>query len=42
MEMMSSWIADGEPSCFWLPGFFFPQVRLARARDAGRGQVESL
>jgi dynein heavy chain len=27
MAMMHSWITDGEPPCFWLPGFFFPQVR---------------
>ncbi|KAJ7549736.1 hypothetical protein O6H91_07G065700 [Diphasiastrum complanatum] len=25
MDFMRTWIKDGEPKCFWLPGFFFPQ-----------------
>ncbi|XP_024516360.1 LOW QUALITY PROTEIN: dynein heavy chain 6, axonemal, partial [Selaginella moellendorffii] len=25
MEFMSTWIKEGTPKCFWLPGFFFPQ-----------------
>jgi hypothetical protein len=25
----SKWVADGRPATFWLPGFFFTQVRAA-------------
>ena len=25
MDFMASWLYDGEPAAFWLPGFFFPQ-----------------
>eukprot|EP00798_Chlamydomonas_sp_ICE-L_P010614 gene10614-12287_t len=25
MAVMRSWLEDGEPTTFWLPGFFFPQ-----------------
>ncbi|KAL2609519.1 hypothetical protein R1flu_028092 [Riccia fluitans] len=25
MEFMRNWIHEGNPLCFWLPGFFFPQ-----------------
>lgn len=25
MEFMRDWIVNGQPKCFWLPGFFFPQ-----------------
>lgn len=25
VEVMRNWIEQGEPKCFWLPGFFFPQ-----------------
>ena len=24
---MRAWLVQGLPACFWLPGFFFPQVR---------------
>ncbi len=26
MEFMETWVTEGQPSVFWLPGFFFPQV----------------
>ncbi|KAI5075577.1 hypothetical protein GOP47_0009653 [Adiantum capillus-veneris] len=25
INFMRTWIKNGEPKCFWLPGFFFPQ-----------------
>jgi dynein heavy chain len=25
VEMISQWYTEGQPSTFWLPGFFFPQ-----------------
>ncbi|WIA13579.1 hypothetical protein OEZ85_007146 [Tetradesmus obliquus] len=25
VAFMRSWLANGPPACFWLPGFFFPQ-----------------
>jgi dynein heavy chain len=25
MKMISDWSEKGQPKCFWLPGFFFPQ-----------------
>lgn len=25
MAFMRAWMVNGEPKCFWLPGFFFPQ-----------------
>ncbi|KAH7291472.1 hypothetical protein KP509_29G018200 [Ceratopteris richardii] len=25
INFMRSWIKNGQPKCFWLPGFFFPQ-----------------
>eukprot|EP00958_Prasinococcus_capsulatus_P007761 scaffold712_cov404-Prasinococcus_capsulatus_cf.AAC.19 len=25
MAFMRSWLEDGAPKCYWLPGFFFPQ-----------------
>ena len=27
---LRSWLTHGEPKCFWLSGFFFPQVRFAQ------------
>lgn len=27
MEAMAAWLYQGEPTSFWLPGLFFPQVR---------------
>lgn len=38
IAFMRSWLMDGEPACFWLPGFFFPQVR-ARVRVCAHGWV---
>jgi hypothetical protein len=26
IAFMHGWLVDGPPKCFWLPGFFFPQV----------------
>jgi dynein heavy chain len=25
VAFMRSWLTNGPPACFWLPGFFFPQ-----------------
>lgn len=25
IAFMRSWLVNGPPKCFWLPGFFFPQ-----------------
>ena len=29
ISFLRSWIKNGEPRCFWLPGFFFPQVHFS-------------
>lgn len=25
VAFMRTWLTEGQPACFWLPGFFFPQ-----------------
>ena len=30
VSFMHTWLIQGSPTCFWLPGFFFPQVGRAR------------
>lgn len=34
MASMAAWLQEGEPPAFWLPGFFFPQVRRAQLHRA--------
>ena len=28
ITFFNSWLMKGEPTCFWLPGFYYPQVCL--------------
>jgi hypothetical protein len=30
MAFIASWLTDGQPAAFWLPGLFFPQARHSR------------
>ena len=32
---MRAWLVQGLPACFWLPGFFFPQVREGTPHSEG-------
>ncbi|KAK3247052.1 hypothetical protein CYMTET_43439 [Cymbomonas tetramitiformis] len=34
VEFFESWIANGNPKCYWLPGFFFPQGFLTGCLQA--------
>ena len=36
----SKWLTKGQPLCFWLPGFYYPQVRAARRGQDGPGGSE--
>ncbi len=31
VAFMRAWLEGGVPKCFWLPGFFFPQVQGCRS-----------
>ncbi len=43
IAFMRGWLTNGVPKCFWLPGFFFPQVRLsALLFSAGRSRRAAL
>ena len=41
-EFMASWLYDGEPHAFWLPGFFFPQVRLGLPATAAASALPAI
>jgi hypothetical protein len=42
IAFMRAWLSEGTPKCFWLPGFFFPQVRAVAGRVFIGGLVHCL